>query len=309
MLLIAVSTVFAVPLAAQDSQRSLDLTIGGVGLSIGDSRQVKGLRLNYRDSRLERVDGINLTIWRPYDGGHGDINGIAIGLPLTGGRNITGIATGIGVEVTDAFSGIGVTWLGMGAGNSLSGIAVGGLGVGAGNSVKGLAIGGLGVGAGGDIEGVAIGGFGAGVGGSVRGILIGGLGAGIGSDFNGIGIGGLGMGIGGRIEGVAIGGLGVGSGLGGSGAVIGGLGAGPGRHDQFGRIVGDDAGEATHVQRRYAGRRRADAILAAAAAQPQFGALTTRLVNGVAQIVCRCRAQEIGHRQKRGRSGNGTSPA
>lgn len=33
------------------------------GISIGDSRRVKGLRINFRDRRMERVDGVNLILW------------------------------------------------------------------------------------------------------------------------------------------------------------------------------------------------------------------------------------------------------
>src|SRR5687767_10676569 len=68
-------------LSAREKRRSLDLMVGDVGLSIGDSRRVKGIRLNFRDTRLDRVDGLNATIWHPDEGGAGDIYGIALGLP------------------------------------------------------------------------------------------------------------------------------------------------------------------------------------------------------------------------------------
>ena len=100
---------------AQDSRRSLDLTVGGVGISIGDSRRVNGLRLNFRDSRLEKVNGINATIWTPYRDGDGDITGLSLGLPATGGRNVTGLmAAFLGGAVTEDFAGISVAGLGMG---------------------------------------------------------------------------------------------------------------------------------------------------------------------------------------------------
>ncbi|HVD61214.1 MAG TPA: hypothetical protein VNC11_10125, partial [Gemmatimonadaceae bacterium] len=73
--LAAFCTLSAVPhLAAQ----SLDLTVHDVGLSIGDSRRVTGLRLNYRDRRMERVDGVNITLWSPYRDNHGVVNGLAL---------------------------------------------------------------------------------------------------------------------------------------------------------------------------------------------------------------------------------------
>ena len=63
----------ASPTQAQDrddrrrrpSHSSLDLTSDGFGISIGNSRGVDGLRLNFRDDDLEWVNGINFTLWRP----------------------------------------------------------------------------------------------------------------------------------------------------------------------------------------------------------------------------------------------------
>ena len=73
------------------SAQSLDLMIDNTGLSIGDSRIVRGIRLNFRDRNMERVDGINATIWTPYRRGHGDITGLSLGLPATGGRDVRGL--------------------------------------------------------------------------------------------------------------------------------------------------------------------------------------------------------------------------
>jgi len=42
--------------------QSLDLTVNNVGLSIGDSEEVTGVRLNFRDRNLRRVTGLNATI-------------------------------------------------------------------------------------------------------------------------------------------------------------------------------------------------------------------------------------------------------
>lgn len=67
-------------LFAQDSRRSLDLTVNHTGLSIGDSRRVNGLRINIRDTRLERVNGINATVLVPAKRSHGDVYGVAVGL-------------------------------------------------------------------------------------------------------------------------------------------------------------------------------------------------------------------------------------
>ena len=56
----AVVLVVAVP--GESRAQSLDLTVNDVGISIGDSRRVTGLRINYRDRRMEEVNGVNITV-------------------------------------------------------------------------------------------------------------------------------------------------------------------------------------------------------------------------------------------------------
>src|SRR5688572_16118292 len=188
--------VFAVVFPAVAAAQSLDLTINNTGLSIGDSRFVRGVRLNFRDRNLERVDGINATIWFPFDDARGGaVRGLALGVPLTGARSISGAGIGI---------------LGVGAEDEFTGLGIGGFGVGAGGDVRGIVIGGFGVGAGGSVTGLTIGGFGAGSGGTVKGITIGGFGAGAGGDITGLQIGGFGVGAGGNVTGISIGGFGAG---------------------------------------------------------------------------------------------------
>lgn len=217
----------AMPAFAQDN--SLDLTINGSGISIGDSREVKGLRLNYRDRNLRRVDGVNATIWMPYEHPRGVVEGAALGLPLTGARRIDGLAAGVfGVGADETIRGIAVGGVGLGAGEDIVGLALGGIGMGVGRDLRGIAIGGIGAGAGRDVEGLAIGGIGLGVGQDLHGIAIGGIGAGVGMDMTGAAIGGIGIGIGGSAKGLLIGGIG--SGVGGdmTGISIGGIGTGTG---------------------------------------------------------------------------------
>jgi hypothetical protein len=192
-------------------RRSIDLGAGGVGLSIGDSRRWTGLRLNYRDSRLIEANGINVTLWNPYSGGAGRVNGFAIGLPATGATELTGVGLGVfGFAAERRFTGIGIGGVGMGGGGDMSGIMLAGVGMGSGGDISGIAIAGVGMGGGGNLRGIAIGGLGAGMGGSMTGISIGGLGVGSGGDITGLVIGGLGAGFGGTLKGIGIGGLGIG---------------------------------------------------------------------------------------------------
>ena len=216
------------PLSAQGG-RSLDLTVGDVGLSIGDSRRTVGLRLNFRDRYMEEVIGANVTIWYPYDDAGGVVRGLALGLPLTGGRRIDGIGAGLlGVGVEESMRGIALGGVGVGAGGDLRGLAIGGIGTGAGGEINGIALGGIGVGAGESVSGLAIGGIGVGTGGSMTGIAVGGIGTGVGEDATGVLLGGVGVGAGGRIRGLSLAIVGVGSGEGMTGvqAAAGAVGSG-----------------------------------------------------------------------------------
>ena len=211
-----------------DRTRALNLTIGEVGLSIGDSKRNTGLRLNYRDRALERANGLNVTLWRPYDGAGGTVNGLAVGVPLTGGNRLRGIALGAGLSAQHTVDGIAMAPFGIGSGGRIRGVAVGGLGLGAGTRAQGVLIGGLGAGAGERVAGLLIGGLGAGAGDRATGLLVGGLGAGTGDRATGLLIGGLGAGAGATLNGVGLAALGVGAGNRFNGIGIAGVGVAAG---------------------------------------------------------------------------------
>jgi hypothetical protein len=228
-----VLAVLALALPAATSAQSLDLTINNTGLSIGDSRFVRGIRLNFRDRNLERVDGINATVWGPYSRAQGEVRGIALGLPATGARRIEGLGLGLfGVGAEDSFRGIGAGLFGVGAGGDISGIMIGGFGAGAGGNITGLTIGGFGAGSGGNVDGITLGGFGAGAGGNVRGLQAGIFGVGAGGDVTGITLAGFGAGAGGDVTGFTFGGFGAGAGGNLTGITLAGFGAGAGNRIQ-----------------------------------------------------------------------------
>lgn len=191
---------------------ALNLTIEDVGLIIDDSERTTGVRLNYRDRSLDAVHGPNLTLWVPYEKAQSDsdwraggtVNGIAVGLPLTGAKRLRGVGIGAGIAVETTLSGVAVAPIGLGSGSRLQGIAAGGLGVGAGERLDGIVFGGLGAGAGENANSVLVGGLGAGAGGSATGFLVGGAGAGAGEDAQGILFGGLGVGAGQSLSGIII---------------------------------------------------------------------------------------------------------
>ncbi|GIV59400.1 MAG: hypothetical protein KatS3mg043_0489 [Rhodothermaceae bacterium] len=226
--------------------QGLDLTAGGVGLGLGDVPRVTGIRLNYRDRHLERVNGLNVTLWYPYHPAGGTVNGVAVGLPLTGARRVHGLTLGLaGASADERLTGIMVGGIGLGSGEDITGLGlaaavigsgrditglmVGGFGVGSGRNLSGVMAASFGVGAGGNLTGLFAGGFGVGAGGDVQGIVLGGLGVGTGGNLTGIALGGLGVGTGGNLTGIALGGLGVGTGGNLTGIALGGLGVGASR--------------------------------------------------------------------------------
>lgn len=207
--------VFLLSLASAYSQ-GLGIPSKRGGIGFGNLPEFSGIRFNFIDKNVQRISGINVSIWQPKEDTvqTGTINGLSIGLPMAFG--------------SENRSGIGVGIFGVGAKKNLKGINLGGLGVGAGGNVTGINIGGLGIGCGGDIKGINIGGLGAGSGGSVTGINFGGLGVGAGENLKGFSFGGLGVGAGGKVTGISIGGLGVGAGGDLSGLSMGGIAVGSG---------------------------------------------------------------------------------
>ena len=66
--------------SAPDTGRSgpsLDIAISHVGISLGNSPRHTGFRLNWRDEAVRRVNGVNVTLWRPGPNPFAEINGLA----------------------------------------------------------------------------------------------------------------------------------------------------------------------------------------------------------------------------------------
>jgi hypothetical protein len=223
--------------------QSLDIPTKAWGISFGNSKEFSGLRFNFRDSRVKRVMGINVTFWQPRKDNKGSVvKGISLGL-IPGGGDMTGIQLGIlGPAAEKKMVGLNIGLIGAGSGEDMTGINIGGLGMGAGENLKGLNIGGLGAGAGKNVTGITIGGLGAGAGKNVTGLTIGGLGAGAGDNLTGITIGGLGAGAGENVTGLTIGGVGAGAGEILRGITIAGIGAGAGKSMSGLTICGVAAG-------------------------------------------------------------------
>src|SRR5207237_116869 len=89
------------------SHHALRLTAGGVGLTLGNPRTAKGIRINLVDHQVERVTGLNLTLWKPKASPDLVVTGIAAGLVGPRAKRIDGVALGgIGVMASEQLNGI-----------------------------------------------------------------------------------------------------------------------------------------------------------------------------------------------------------
>jgi hypothetical protein len=176
----------------------IDRPSSAIGVAIGDKPRVTGLRINYRDSLLQEVKGVNLGVWRPYDATSGDlstvadgtVNGLAIGFPATGAGSVNGVLIaalggftdrslkGIGVagavvESAGEIRGLTAAPVAVEARGAITGLSVGGIYVLGKAALRGIQIGGGGVWSYGDVSGISLGGVAAGAGGNLSGLAVG----------------------------------------------------------------------------------------------------------------------------------------
>ena len=103
---------------------SLDITYRGYGISIGNSKRINGMRLNLVDSGVERINGLNLTFWKPKDNPYAVMNGFTFGLVAPAAKKINGFAFGGVAVVGEKITGIVFGTVGL-AGESVNGISLG----------------------------------------------------------------------------------------------------------------------------------------------------------------------------------------
>jgi hypothetical protein len=84
--------------APRSTSQSLDLAINHVGISIGNSPLLTGLRLNWRDENVVRINGINVTLWTPGSSPRGEVNGLSLGLLARAPAASTGSCWGEGAS-------------------------------------------------------------------------------------------------------------------------------------------------------------------------------------------------------------------
>ena len=158
LIYIALTVLYTFGQQSGSVYKSVNVAIKNYGLSIGNSKGINGIRINFRDKYLQKVNGINFTIWKPKENENENsvINGFALGIVMPYATKINGFGFGLAL-----------------GGGQLNGISFGILGVGADRGINGLGIGGLGIGSEGNINGIILGGLGIGCEGDTNGILIG----------------------------------------------------------------------------------------------------------------------------------------
>ncbi len=196
--------------AAFSQSGSLDLTLGKTGLSFGNGQDMTGIRFAWRDGHFNRVNGLNLSAWVPYDTVSGEVNGVAFGIIGPAAQQMHGLSIGlVGVLANRSMEGINLGGLGLVSQGVMTGVNFGGLGLVAQGTVTGINIAGLGVVSQGSIAGINTAGLGLVGQQKMRGINIGGLGTVAQGDISGLNIGGLGLVTQGDLAGCSVAGLGV----------------------------------------------------------------------------------------------------
>jgi hypothetical protein len=204
---------------------SFDLTIANTGLSFGNGQDMNGVRIAWRDGDFIRVNGLNLSLWLPYDNPSGEVSGISLGVLGPGARRLRGLSIGLGGVVADeSMDGINLGGLGLVSQGTMRGVNLAGLGLVAQGSAAGLNVGGLGVVSQGSLIGVNLAGLGLVGQRDLIGLNIGGLGTVTQGDVFGFNVGGLGVVTQGDVAGFTVAGLGVVSQAEVQGVTISGLG-------------------------------------------------------------------------------------
>jgi hypothetical protein len=180
-------------LSAQDTLsngKALNFPFRKYGISIGNSYDFTGIRINFADKNVNRINGLNVTFWhKENQNNRSVINGISIGVFPNGGsmqpinlgllslytsqNNLNGLSLGgTGIASEGNINGLSLSGLMIAAGghgSNISGIAISGIGSVALNAINGLDIGGIIIISEGNINGVAIGGIAIASGGNING--------------------------------------------------------------------------------------------------------------------------------------------
>ena len=154
------STILQAQDESESADRALNIGVGTSGLSFGNSVRHNGVRFNWSDRRIEEINGVNMTLWKPADNLSGTINGLSIGLVAPGAEDINGISVGgLAVIGKNSLNGVSIGGLALVSSGSVTGLNVGGLAIVGGRGVTGFNLGGLAVVSSGELVGINFGGL------------------------------------------------------------------------------------------------------------------------------------------------------
>lgn len=115
------------------------------GISFGNSTEFNGLRFNYADRNVTRINGMNMTMWaRKFPNVYPEMNGISAGVIPTV-YSMKGVNIGLLAAIVTKGSMNGVSFGGIlsGAGDDSNGISTAGIYMQGGGNVNGLSVTGL----------------------------------------------------------------------------------------------------------------------------------------------------------------------
>lgn len=173
---LVISFIVEFSVSAQDTllnKKSLNFPTKKYGISIGNSYEFTGIRVNFADKNVKTINGLNVTFWlKQNKNQHAVVNGISAGIvPVAGkmgpvnigilgtgadnlyGLSLGGIVIGSGGNI-NGLSISGLVTMADGENSAISGITLSGIGIGAHKAINGFSFGGLAVGTDGDINGV-----------------------------------------------------------------------------------------------------------------------------------------------------------
>jgi hypothetical protein len=147
-------TLFAQDSLSAGNGKALNLPFRKYGLSIGNSRNFNGVRINFRDKDVQHINGLNLTGWTRDYGANEFVyglnigiipstrlsNGITFGLFGSGGECLNGLAYGTVAVGTKTVHGISIAGFVNASAGNIAGISFAGVYLFTHKSINGIAI-------------------------------------------------------------------------------------------------------------------------------------------------------------------------
>ena len=180
---------------------SIDIPSSTWGISFGNSKNFSGIRFNFRECNVERVNGFNFTLWEAKSVRYSEVNGISLGVVPHASR-LNGLNVGFGLISEEQMNGLNLGVLAGVSNGYINGINIGGLALVSNGSMLGINFGGLALVSNGDIGGINFGGLAQVANGNLIGINFGGLALVANKNLTGLNFGGLALVSDGELSGI-----------------------------------------------------------------------------------------------------------